>query len=102
MRVGEVEDLLGRDGDGDTVVEVSRPWHLGVDDEGGVPRVSPTLGPYQVQGLQLDVGRGDAANITLVSRVALTLLLGTLGQQLVLRLGSWEEKNCRIKLVTEK
>ena len=60
VRVCEVEDLLRRDRDGDTVVEVSRPWHLGVDDEGRVPGVSSALGPHQVQGLQLNVGRGDA------------------------------------------
>ena len=64
--LSQAEHLLRRDGDGHSVVEISRPWHLGVDDQGGVPGIPATLGPHKVQGLQLNVGCGNAC-IALVS-----------------------------------
>ena len=78
MRLGvtlrKVEDLDWRHGYGDTVVEVSRPRHLGVDDQGRIPGISSTLGPHQVQRLQVDVGRGDP-NITFISRIRVTVII---------------------------
>ena len=54
--LGEAQHLHWWDGNGDSVVEVASPRHLGVDDEGRVPGIASTLGPDQVQWLQLDVG----------------------------------------------
>ena len=54
--LGQVQHLHWRDGDGNSVVEVASPRHLGVNDEGRVPGIASTLGPHQVQRLQLDVG----------------------------------------------
>ena len=75
MGLGQVEDLHWRDGDGDSVVEVARPRHLGVDDEGRVPGISPTLGPHQVQGLQLDVG-GRHPGKTLLAGLGARVVIG--------------------------
>ena len=86
----QVEDLHRGHGDGDAVVEVSRPRHLGVDDEGGIPGVAAALGPHQVEGLQLDVGCGHARHVAaLIPRVALAVLVRTLGQKFMGRVRAW-------------
>ena len=77
MRVRQTEHVLGRHWDGDTIVEVSSPWHLGVDDESRVPGVASALGPGQVQRLESNVG-GAETKITLIIAVTLTLLLTAL------------------------
>ena len=77
VRVRQTEHVLGRHWDGDTIVEVSSPWHLGVDDESRVPGVASTLGPGQVQRLESNVG-GAETKITLIIAVTLTLLLTAL------------------------
>ena len=51
----QIQNLHWGDRDGDSIVEISSPWHLRVDDESWVPRVAPALCPDQVQWLQGNV-----------------------------------------------
>ena len=55
VTLGKVEHLYRGHGDGYTVVKISSPGHLGVDDECWIPGVAPALGPDQVERLQGDV-----------------------------------------------
>jgi len=57
VTAGHVQHILGRDWDGDPVVEVTRARHLRVDDEGRVPGVASTLGPDEIERFE-----GDSAS----------------------------------------
>ena len=73
--LGQVQHLHWRHGDGNSVVEVASPRHLGVDDEGRVPGIASALGPHQVQGLQLDVG-GRHPGKTLLAGLGARVVIG--------------------------